>query len=102
MLADGTHTSRAKDELDDWTDWTGGHAVFPNTLDDVHAAALSLAHQVRSQYTIAYSPQKQVLDGSFRQIRVDVRGGDHLSVRTRSGYLASVDDTAVRAPLRRR
>ncbi len=38
--------------------------------------ALVLAHQIRSQYTIGYSPVKQALDGSYRRVRVVAKGPD--------------------------
>ena len=54
----------------------------------VDAAALAIARQIRTQYTIAYAPINQALDGSFRKIRVAVKAPDRLSVRTRTGYRA--------------
>jgi len=54
-------------------------------------AALELAHQIRTQYTIAYAPSNQSLDGSYRKIRVEAKGPTPLTVRTRAGYRASPD-----------
>ncbi len=106
LLADeaAPQASRARDELEDYAERTGGRALFPARLEDINATVLDIAHQLRSQYTIAYAPQNQALDGSYRKIHVDVRGTERLTVRTRSGYLASRDDTTAtpNLPIRRR
>jgi VWFA-related protein len=79
---------RGRKELDELCAETGGLAYFPRSVEDVGAIALDLAHQIRSQYTIGYSPSNQSLDGSYRKIRVVVKGPGRLSVRTRAGYRA--------------
>jgi Ca-activated chloride channel homolog len=78
----------ARNELDDLAEETGGLAYYPQTLEEVGAIALDLARQIRCQYTIAYSPDKQALDGSYRRIRVVAKGPGRLTVRTRAGYRA--------------
>jgi len=75
-------------ELTEMTERTGGIVYFPMSIDQVEAAALDLAHQIRNQYTIGYAPLNQALDGSFRSIRVSVAGSDHYTVHTRTGYRA--------------
>jgi hypothetical protein len=79
---------RGREELDALCAETGGLAYYPRATDDTAAIALDLAHQIRSRYTIAYSPANQSLDGSYRRIRVVARGPGHLSGRTRAGYRA--------------
>ena len=51
--------------------------------------AAHVAHEIRNQYVIAYSPTIPALDGTYRQIRVEVKGRGKPQVRTRSGYYAS-------------
>jgi VWFA-related protein len=105
LLADETagHASRARQELKACADMTGGRAFFPERVDEITTTALDVAHQLRSQYTIAFAPQNQSLDGTYRRITVTVRGPDRLSVRTRSGYLASREDEITpRSTIRRR
>ena len=79
---------RARHELDELAEETGGLAYCPRTLEEAAAIALDLARQIRSQYTIGYSPQNQALDGSYRRIRVVAKGPVRLSVRARGGYRA--------------
>ncbi|HEY3884096.1 MAG TPA: VWA domain-containing protein [Vicinamibacterales bacterium] len=81
-------TNRGRREIDRLTTRTGGSAYYPASLDEIDAVALQVAHQIRSQYTIAYAPLNQSMDGSYRAIRVNVAGHGHLSVQTRSGYRA--------------
>jgi hypothetical protein len=38
---------------------------------------------------LGYTPLNQALDGSYRRIRVAVKGHQKLSVRTRTGYYAT-------------
>lgn len=80
---------KAKRALDAITHESGGLAFYPKDVSEVDRIALQVAQDIRNQYTIAYSPTVQALDGSFRQIKVVVNGPGHPSVRTRTGYYAS-------------
>jgi Ca-activated chloride channel homolog len=70
---------------------TGGEAFFPKELSDVDRIAHQVARDIRSQYTIQYSPSNQAMDGSYRQIKVQVNAPGRPDVRTRSGYYATPD-----------
>jgi Ca-activated chloride channel family protein len=80
---DGRH------ELESLTQQTGGTAHYPATVDEIDTIVRELARQIRNQYTIAYAPANQALDGTYRRIRVEARARDALTVRTRAGYVAS-------------
>jgi Ca-activated chloride channel family protein len=83
---------KAKRALDELTSASGGMAYYPKDLTEVDKIALQVAHEIRNQYTIAYTPTIQALDGSFRQIKVTVAGaGRSALVRTRTGYYATPD-----------
>jgi VWFA-related protein len=75
---------------------TGGVAYFPGDLDEVEAISLQIAHDLRNQYTIGYKPSTPKLQGGYRQVMVKAAasGYKELSVRTRSGYYATVGQTA--------
>src|SRR5215469_5342850 len=66
---------------------TGGAAYFPQNLDEVDAITRSIAHDIRSQYSLAYNPGQNIGTG-YQSIRVEARGPNraHLTVRTRAGY----------------
>jgi VWFA-related protein len=89
LFGDDERRKRGRQELDQLADRTGGLAYYPMSIDDVAPAALEIARQIRSQYTIAYAPKNQTLDGSYRKIRVTVTEPAGLSVRTRAGYWAT-------------
>jgi hypothetical protein len=58
-------------------------------MSDVERAILEIAHQMRNEYTIAYTPANQALDGSYRAVRVKVMRPGGLNARTRPGYWAT-------------
>ncbi|MGA7795371.1 MAG: VWA domain-containing protein [Candidatus Acidiferrales bacterium] len=69
---------------------TGGLAFFPTEGQSVLNISAIIAHDLREQYTIGFTPEKKS-NGSFRKIRVEVMapGRGKLQVRTRSGYSAA-------------
>jgi Ca-activated chloride channel family protein len=81
----------AKRALNALTHESGGLAFYPKGVAEADAIALQVAHEIRNQYTIAYSPLIEAKDGSFRQIKVLVSGPGHPQVRTRTGYYATPD-----------
>ena len=91
-----SEAKKAKRALDMLTEATGGEAFYPKDADDVDRIAHQVAHDLRNQYSIAYSPTNQRLDGSYRQIKVVVTGANKPVARTRSGYYANGPSTAKR------
>lgn len=81
--------NRGRHELDRLTSRTGGLVYYPASIEQIDSLVIDLARQIRSQYTIAYAPINQTLDGSYRSIRVEATGGGRLVVRTRAGYRAA-------------
>jgi Ca-activated chloride channel family protein len=69
---------------------TGGEAFFPETLKDVVPICEHIAHEIRNQYTISYSPTNEKQDGTYRalQVRASSTKSGGLFVITRSGYVA--------------
>ena len=82
---------RAERALNALGEATGGEAFFPKDLADVDRIAHQVARDIRSQYAIVYSPSNQAMDGTFRQIKVLIKGPGNPMVRTRSGYYATPD-----------
>lgn len=78
----------AKRALDLLTDSTGGQAFYPKEVSEVEKIAHEVAHDIRNQYTLAYTPTNAALDGSFRQVRVVIKSPGGLTARTRQGYYA--------------
>jgi VWFA-related protein len=86
-LTDEGMTRSGRQALQDLATSTGGVAFFPQTLDEVNEISRTVAHDIRSQYTIAYNPGANIGTG-YQTIRVEahVPGHTHLTVRTRNGY----------------
>jgi VWFA-related protein len=82
---------RARQALDTITRATGGHVWYPNDVSEVSRIALQVAHDIRNQYLLAYTPSNSALDGAYRRIRVTANGPGRPLVRTRTGYYATAD-----------
>lgn len=67
---------------------TGGSLFQPRRAADVPAVLQRIALDIRSAYTLAYTPGRAAPDGGRRLIRVDARSpeGRRLTVRSRDGY----------------
>jgi VWFA-related protein len=92
--------SKARRALNELTTATGGLAFYPKEVAEVQSLAVEVAHDIRNQYTIAYTPTIQQLDGSYRQIRVVVDAPGKPVVRTRTGYYATPDAAGLKEPSR--
>ena len=75
---------------------TGGRAFFPNSLSELNDIARDISNDMRTQYTISYSPTNSARDNTFRQIRVAVASpqGEKRIALTRSGRTASPQGVA--------
>jgi VWFA-related protein len=89
---------KAKRALNELTAATGGLSFYPKDVGEVQELAGEIARDIRNQYTIAYSPVIQALDGSYRQIKVTVDAPGKPTVRTRSGYYATEGKAALLHP----
>jgi len=79
--------AKARRALKEITSTTGGVAYYPKDVTEVSGLALEIARDIRSQYTLAYTPPNPN-DGTYRQIKVEVDTPGKPNVRTRSGYYA--------------
>lgn len=66
---------------------TGGGAFFPASLDQVSDITRQLAHDIRNQYVLAYTPHIQNTNANYHPIKVvaSAPGYGELQVRTRNG-----------------
>jgi Ca-activated chloride channel homolog len=79
---------------------TGGEAFFPQSIPDVVPVCEQIAHDIRNQYTLAYTPANRNSNGAYRAIQVKATAPGHgrMTVLTRAGYYAPAKPQAL-APL---
>jgi Ca-activated chloride channel homolog len=90
LLGSGLQRS-GREALQQLAAGTGGVAYFPDTLDQVDNITRTIAHDIRSQYRIAYKPRNQNVKPEYQSVRVEARAQTYgkLTVRTRSGYYSA-------------
>lgn len=88
----GSVARKARHDLNLLTEETGGLAYFPRSLANVGEIAEEVAKDIRNQYSIGYHPTKPFSKGGYRTVRVEASAPGHgrLTVRTRTGYYATV------------
>ena len=69
------------------TDETGGRTIVVRNEKDLNKAFDELYEEMRSRYTIGYTPTNKKHDGSYRKIKVEMKNKDY-SVLARRGYYA--------------
>jgi len=69
------------------TDETGGRTILVRSEKNLEQAFDQISEELRSQYTVGYSPSNKKHDGSYRKIKVEMKNKDY-SVLTRRGYYA--------------
>jgi VWFA-related protein len=79
--------ARAKQRMEELTNSTGGRSWFPEDVSALAAITPEIAHEIRNQYVVGYTPIDSSKDGKFRKVTVvvNVPGSN---VRTRAGYFA--------------
>jgi len=81
---------RGDSTLKRYSDETGGRVIEVTRAKDTAQAFQEIAEELRTQYLLGYTPKNNRHDGSFRKIRVKVRGRDY-KVQARRGYYAATD-----------
>jgi Ca-activated chloride channel family protein len=77
--------------LDDISTMTGGKAYFPQNFDQMARVCRQIALGLRNQYSIAYVPSNASFDGSWRKLKVKIKGikdSGRFVLRARTGYYA--------------
>jgi VWFA-related protein len=69
------------------TDESGGRTIVVRSEKNLEAAFDQISEELRSQYTVGYTPTNKKHDGSYRKIKVEMKDKEY-SVLTRRGYYA--------------
>jgi VWFA-related protein len=67
---------------------TGGRAFFPKKLEDLETGFQSIGEEVRSQYSLIYSPTNKTRDGAFRTYRIVPNNKGYKVTSVPKGYFA--------------
>jgi Ca-activated chloride channel family protein len=67
---------------------TGGRAFFPRQLTDLAGIYGEIAHELATQYALAYARSSQSADSTFHRLSVQVSGRTDATLRTRLGFYA--------------
>ncbi len=78
---------KAKKQIEELATATGGRLFTARSVHDLDPVYPMVAEELRSVYSVAYSPKNQNFDGSWRQVQVRVKRPG-AKVRTRTGYFA--------------
>jgi VWFA-related protein len=86
-----TNVSPSKDKgdqiLQQISDATGGRAFFPVKIEDVAIGFKNIQEELRSQYSLIYTPANFKMDGAFRTIYLQALDPRY-HVRAHTGYFA--------------
>jgi VWFA-related protein len=83
VAADGGDQSVARK----LTDETGGRMIIVRNERNLEQAFDEISEELRSQYTLGYTPTNKSRDGGYRKIKIEMKNKDY-SALTRRGYYA--------------
>jgi Ca-activated chloride channel family protein len=84
----GAVVPRLRESLETYARATGGRAYFPKGLETLDGVFDEIVTELANQYVLSYSSTNSRQDGKWRDIKVQVRGGQY-EVRARRGYRAT-------------
>lgn len=73
-------------EMRQLTEATGGRVIEVNNPNKIGDAFRQISNELRSQYSLGYSPENAKRDGTFRKI--EVKAKNNYKVQARKGYYA--------------
>ena len=71
---------------------TGGKYYYATSIEQLDRAFRSISDELRTQYLLAYYPERRLADSDFRRIEVKLTGlsgGADYKSRHRTGYYTS-------------
>lgn len=89
LLISDPHWGSDPHEMSQLAEQTGGRVITVNNPDKLSKAFKEISDELRSQYSLGYTPTNEKHDGSFRKI--EVKSKDGYKVQARKGYYAPID-----------
>lgn len=78
-------TDVARKQLQSLADASGGRFYHADRIENLKGVFEQVAAELRTVYSMAYTPKNLDLDGKFRRVRIQVNRPD-VGIRTRPGY----------------
>ena len=73
------------------TEQTGGRVInVGNKFDKLREAFDQIANELRSQYSIGYTPTNLKLDGTYRKL--EIKNKQNYKIQARAGYYAGMTE----------
>lgn len=89
LLISDPHWGSDPHEMGQMAEQTGGRMITVSNPDKLGKAFKEISDELRSQYSLGYTPTNEKHDGTFRKIEVKSKNG--YKVQARRGYYAPVD-----------
>jgi VWFA-related protein len=89
-----TQNKKGENALKEMSQETGGTAFFPYSADLLDEAFDLINQELRSQYSITYTPKNESRDGKFRKIEVRLKDSKGLKLRHKKGYWAPTEESS--------
>lgn len=67
---------------------SGGRQLAITTGEELVQAAATIGHELRNEYVLGFSPERNVRDGKYHRLEVKLRTTRHLSLSFKRGYYA--------------
>jgi len=88
LLHDPQYGPPGSSEMRQLTEATGGRVIEVNNPNKIGDAFHQISAELRSQYSLGYTPDNDKRDGSFRKIEIKAKSKDNYKVQARKGYYA--------------
>jgi VWFA-related protein len=89
LLISDPHWGSDPHEMSQLAEQTGGRMITVNNPDKLSKAFKEISDELRSQYSLGYTPTNEKHDGTFRKIELKSKQG--YKIQARRGYYAPVD-----------
>ena len=88
LLHDPAYGPPGSGEMRQLTEATGGRVIEVNNPNKIGDAFHQISAELRSQYSLGYTPENDKRDGTFRKIEIKAKSKDNYKVQARKGYYA--------------
>jgi VWFA-related protein len=85
----GTDPERGGARIKDIAELSGGHAYFPEKIEEVVPLYDRISRELGISYTLGYSSDKPERDGTYRRVEIVIAGKEYRVSQSRSGYYAN-------------